>query len=174
MIWLDLAWSWLWAHWKGVLAVTALGVAWWSLDAYGDRREAQGRAAVQTAWDAAVLRQTQWAREREAADRAVVEASNARLRNAQAGIDARDLQLGLLADRVRELATRPRPVPGPSTDAECARALASERDRAAALGGLLAEGSDLARALGRERDEAVARLWEAAAAWSVRPQPAGP
>jgi hypothetical protein len=38
-------WSWLWAHWKGVLVVLVAGGVLWglwaSLDAYGDRRAAE-------------------------------------------------------------------------------------------------------------------------------------
>lgn len=159
MIWLA---AWASGHWKGI-AVVALaavlamtGYRW----AYG-----RGEAHVQGRWDAAVVKATEAARKQEGRWQGRIDASEKGLRDAQSTIAARDADIGKLTDRVRDLATRPRPVSRPADLARCVDELAGERHRAGTLGSLLAEGNDLARDLGRERDDAVARLYSAAEAW---------
>lgn len=159
-----MTWLYAWAslHWKGIATVTLAavllltGYSW----AYG-----RGEAHVQGRWDAATVKATQAARRQEGVWQGRIEASEQGLKDAQSIIAARDTDIGVLTGRVRDLATRPRPTTSPAGLAQCVAELASERNRAGTLGGLLAEGNDLARSLGRERDDAVARLWSAAEAW---------
>jgi hypothetical protein len=124
-----------------------------------------GQDDVQAKWDAATVKATEAARVQEGRWQGRIDAAEKGLRDAQSTIAARDADIGVLTDRVRDLATRPRPTTNPAGLTQCVAELASERHRASTLGNLLAEGNDLARDLGRERDDAVARLYSAEAAW---------
>jgi hypothetical protein len=139
------------------LSFAILGLWYWTYSS--------GKAEVQAKWDAATVKATEAARVQEGRWQGRIDAAEKGLRDAQSTIADRDFAIGQLTDRVRDLATRPRPVSQPTGLAECVRELAAERHRASTLGNLLAEGNDLARDLGRERDDAVARLYSAEAAW---------
>ena len=127
-----------------------------------------GRSHANDAWEARWAAAEAQARDDAArvtaAQNARLLASNGALKDAQEHIAARDTQLGLLAGRLRDLATAPR-VPRPAPAACRPDELAAERDRADALGELLVRGSDLARTLAAERDDAIARLWAIDEAW---------
>jgi len=154
--------SWIAGRWLPIVVVA--GCVAGLLSVYGLGRS-HGSGSVQARWDAATVKAVAAARVQEGRWQGRIDASEKGLQDAQSIIAARDAALGVLTDRVRDLATRPRPVTAPAGLAQCVAELASERHRAGTLGGLLAEGNDLARSLGKERDDAVARLYSAADAW---------
>lgn len=158
LTWLSswLAGRWLVVGWVLFSAVCLAG-------AYVSGRS-HANDAWEARWAAAEAKARDDAASVTAAQNARLLASNGALKDAQEHIQARDTQLGLLAGRLRDLATAPR-VPAASGGTQCVAELAAERDRADALGELLVRGSDLARTLAAERDDAVARLWAAADAW---------
>lgn len=154
--------SWVMGRLPVLLAVAAvLGGLWW----FGHLRYTAGEAALQARWDAATLKATEAARAKERGWRVTVDASDRSRNEALELVAAKDTAIGLLNDRVRYLATRPRPVASPAEPAQCLADLARERNRSATLGSLLAEGDRLIADLGRERDEAVIDLWGGAEAW---------
>lgn len=133
MIWLDLAWSWLWAHWKGVLAVALLGAAWWALDAYGDRRAAEAVLPwAEAAQKAAAAAGEAQAAADEQADRDAqrVADANRRSLNAEVSTDraARDNAALLRRLRQRPVAARCDQVPAAAPDAGGAEAGAAARE----------------------------------------------
>jgi hypothetical protein len=154
--------SWIAGRWLPllVLAGCVAGLA----TAYG-----YGRSHANTRWEARWEAAEQAARVAAAVATARQNerllAANGALKDEQAKVAALDYALGVSVDSLRQYATRPRNLPQPADYPRCVAELATERDRAGALGDLLVEGSALARDLARERDDAVARLWAAADAW---------
>jgi len=163
MLWLT---SWIAGRWLPLLIVAGCLAALFGSYAYVYNR---GGAAAEARWEA------RWA-EAEAAARVAADAATARqnerllaangaLKDEQQKVAALDYALGQSVGRLREYAARPRNLPPPADYPRCVDELERERDRAAALGDLLVEGSALARELARERDDAIARLHAAADAW---------
>jgi len=165
-------WSWLWAHWKGVLVIlVAAGVLWglWtSLEAYGDRRAAEAvlpwqEAARKAAAAAGVAQAEADARgDREA--RAVAE-SNRRIADARAEIDRLDANRRALTRRLQNLAARRNPMPEPAELAGCLRELAGERALSARGAELLARGGDLLARVERDRALGAAAAVNVCGAW---------
>jgi hypothetical protein len=154
--------SWVMGRLPVLIALAAIvGGVWW----YGHTRYNAGQADTQARWDDATRKATEDARIKERGWQATVDASDRSRNDALELVAAQGATIGLLNDRVRYLATRPRPAANPAELASCVAELARERHRAETLGGLLAEGDRLIADLGRERDEAVIDLWAAADAW---------
>jgi len=154
--------SWIAGRWLPllVLAGCVAGLA----TAYGYGRS-HANARWEARWEAAEGAARVVAAKQEAGWQARVSMAEKGLRDAQSSIEAYRESNGLLADRVRDLATRPRPVSQPAGLAQCVDELARERVWSAALGGAIAGSNSLALSLSAERDDAVARLWAAADAW---------
>jgi hypothetical protein len=154
--------SWVMGRLPVLIALAAIvGGVWW----YGNSQYNAGEAAVQARWDAATLKATEDARIKERAWQAAVDASDRGRNDALELVAAQGAAIGLLNDRVRYLATRPRPVANPAEPSACPAELARERDWADECGVLLSEGADALAAQAGERDAAVIDLWAAADAW---------
>jgi hypothetical protein len=107
--------------WRLICAVAVVGLVWWQVVAYGDRREAAGRAAVKELWVADEMREqavadaaTNAARLQDAADAARnQEVADAHAKDLAAATADRDRYRGLL-QRARAAASAVRTGETPS------------------------------------------------------------
>ena len=175
MIALDLAlrvWSWLWAHWKGVLVVLIAGgvlwALWASLEAYGDRRAAEAvlpwqeaaRKAAEAAGEAQAAADARGEREAR-----VVAEFDRRIADARTEIGRLYDDRRALTRRLQDLAARRDPLPEPAELAGCLRELAGERALSARGAELLARGGDLLARVERDRALGAAAAVNACGAW---------
>lgn len=119
-------WSWLWAHWKGVLVVLVAGgvlwALWGALDAYGDRRAAEAvlpwQEAARKAAEAAGVAQAEADQQADRDAQRVADA-NRRSLDAEVSTDrlARDNAALLRRVRQRTVAARCDQVPAAAPDA---------------------------------------------------------
>lgn len=165
-------WSWLWAHWKGVLVVLVAGgvlwALWGALDAYGDRRAAEAvlpwQEAARKAAEAAGVAQAE-ADSRGEREARVVAEFDRRMADARTEIDRLDADRRALTRRLQDLAARRNPMPEPAELAGCLRELAGERALSARGAELLARGGDLLARVERDRALGAAAAVNVCGAW---------